>query len=241
MRKLARSYNRWTSPMNSARHNLENYAFRTECHARMFCKSLHDGDTDNAIRQAAHLYYYAKQAISAGNLILNDGVPVALVIACEEERLTTEQSSRKALTAEQEAVLTVLRKGAALFGYLDAQLARSGKVKDLYGVLAGMVRDGVIVKFGNGQYALPTAQPKADVLDSLREQYGQAAVEAYLWARANNNAPDSEILAAVVEKAQADARAFDGEAGTLRDLVSERAAVVRSDEELIWNEVAKAA
>lgn len=130
------------------------------------------------------------------------------------------------LTPERQAVITLLSKGPALFGYINGH---THKIADLYSLLAAMVRDGQIIKLGNGQYALPKTQPKTDTLDNLRTQHGQAAVDAYLWARANSSAPDSEILAAVVERAYAFARAFDGEA------------VVRVDENKVWNEVAEAA
>lgn len=93
MRKLARSYRRLTDVRQSARHNMGNYALHTELHGRQFKKAVENlqkaiAESDQtAINEqqqlqnnhAYWLHYWSKQAISAANLILNDGKPVRLV------------------------------------------------------------------------------------------------------------------------------------------------------------------
>lgn len=82
-----RSIRKFTHPLVTAKRNLGNCAVHVELHGRGFRKALESGDENIIDRQAWALYGWAKQAVSAGNLVLNGGKPVRQVwyeLGCEE-------------------------------------------------------------------------------------------------------------------------------------------------------------
>lgn len=82
---------RWTPPSVSAARNLKSFASLVEFHGQQFKQALAEGNAEKADRNAYHLCHQAKQAAWAGNLILNNGRPVAEVI----RQIEAEMAARR--------------------------------------------------------------------------------------------------------------------------------------------------
>lgn len=123
--------------------------------------------------------------------------------ARSEQAVESVEASAPVMTPECSAVIALLGKGSASYSYLYARLGKRDLTGEFYKLLASMVVDGKITKLPDGQYALPGTQSMSvSAVDNLRTQYGQAAVDEYLWARANSSVPDSEIFATVIKRAK---------------------------------------
>ena len=81
------SRRKFTSAGQSALNNIKSYAARTELHGRAYKQAVEQGDSKAMSDQAYWLLHWAKQAAWAGNLILNQGKPVAMAIAEIEEEM----------------------------------------------------------------------------------------------------------------------------------------------------------
>lgn len=87
---------RWTPPSVSATRNLKSFAALVEFHGQQFKQALAEGNADKADRNAAHLYHQAMQAAWAGNMILNNGRPVAEVIRQIEAEMAARRKEQEA-------------------------------------------------------------------------------------------------------------------------------------------------
>lgn len=86
-----RTRTKYTHPLVSAARNLKSFAALVEFHGKLFKQAIANGNPDAISRHAEHLHRWAMQAVWAGNLILNNGQPVALVIA----KLEAEMAERR--------------------------------------------------------------------------------------------------------------------------------------------------
>ncbi len=91
MQRLIRSRTRYTPPIFSAARNAKVFAAYVEHHGRRFKEAIASGNQKLAESEAYWLVRYARQAAWAGNLVLNEGRPVALVI----EEIEREMAARR--------------------------------------------------------------------------------------------------------------------------------------------------
>lgn len=133
-----RSVRKFTSPLVSAHHNIKNNALHVEMHGRRFLAALESGNDDLAEREATELYCWAKQAVWAGNLVLNAGRPVREVT----EELEAELREKKLRAKADLPEVRILMALANLVHCAEAQRRESRLLEELpdYGSREARVR-----------------------------------------------------------------------------------------------------
>lgn len=122
-----RSVRKFTSPLKSAHHNIKNNALHVEMHGRRFLAALESGHQELAEREALELYRWAKQAVWAGNLVLNAGRPVKQAIE-EQEAALREKKLRAVANLPEVRILMAL---ASLVHRAEAERRESRLLEEL--------------------------------------------------------------------------------------------------------------